>query len=151
MALLFPRTMKDPNPAISIPHRVLIIDDNVDGTRMLSLILQAWGCATREAHSGEDGLRIGEEFGPTLVLLDLGMPHMDGHETCRRMRQLAWGAQMRIMAFTGSSLESEYARAKEAGFDGYLLKPIGKDVLKELLAGHMTTEWTERPQWLDKE
>jgi CheY-like chemotaxis protein len=66
------------------------------------------------------------------------------------MRQLAWGKRSRIVALTGWSLESEYEKAEQAGFDIYLLKPVGKAALVELLARPARTTWAARPEWLDK-
>jgi DNA-binding response OmpR family regulator len=92
----------------------------------------------------------GPACSPDVVLLDLGLPDLDGHETCRRIRQLSWGARARIIALTGRSLESEYVKAEQAGFDSYVLKPIGKATLVELLTGPPKSTWAERPEWLDK-
>jgi two-component system CheB/CheR fusion protein len=141
--------MQGSNPPFAFTRRVLIIDDNEDGGKMLSLVLQALGCATRVAFSGEEGLRAGDGFEPDLVLIDLGMVPMDGHETCVHMRRLPWGAAAHIIAYTGRSLETEYDKARDAGFDGYLLKPIQKATMIELLEGRGTANWAVRPYWLD--
>ncbi len=141
-----------PSPAASsgIPKRVLIIDDNADVCAMLSLMLSYMGHETRVAHGGEEGLRIAEEFAPTFVLLDLGMPGLDGFETCGRMRQQAWAAGSRIVAFTGWSEEMEYVKAREVGFDGYVLKPIGKKTLNDILTDSRSNTWLEYREWLDR-
>lgn len=116
-------------------ERVLVVDDNEDSTYMLAVILRAAHCDTRIANSGDEALRLGEAYLPTVVLLDIGMPDMDGYETCRRIRATEWGRAIRIIALTGWGQEEDKEDSRSAGFDGHLVKPVDRMALLEAIGG----------------
>jgi CheY-like chemotaxis protein len=114
--------------------RVLVIDDNVDAADTMSALVQAMGGEAATAYSGRDGLQRAAEFNPDVVLLDIGMPEMDGYETCRRLRAHPAGEAAYIVAVTGWGQLSDRERALAEGFDGHLTKPADPRTLEGLLA-----------------
>ena len=115
------------------PRRVLIVDDNQDAAEMLALMMEAWGQTTRVAHDGLAALQAGAEFHPEVVLLDIGLPGLDGYETARRMRAADWGRHATLVAVTGWGRDSDIARTQDAGFDHHLVKPVSPEVLYSLV------------------
>jgi signal transduction histidine kinase/ActR/RegA family two-component response regulator len=113
--------------------RVLVVDDNRDGAETLAAVLEFMGATPRIAHDGEEALRAAREFAPQLVLLDIGLPGMDGYETARRLRELP-GQRPRLVALTGYGSEQDKQRALEAGFDEHHVKPLAPDITQDLLA-----------------
>ncbi len=105
--------------------RIVIVDDFPDTAELLgNLLTRVGGYETRTATNGLEGIRIVEEFRPEFVLLDIGMPNLNGFDTAKRIRREAWGRAMALIAMSAQWNE-EYGRwALEAGFDGYLLKPM---------------------------
>src|SRR5262245_7942999 len=116
------------------PLRVLVVDDNHDGADSLLLILQAYGLEARVAYDGESGLRLAREFRPDVVLLDIGMPGLDGYEVARRLRRDEGLHDALLVALTGWAEEEARRLSAEAGFDLYLLKPADLGQLQRLLA-----------------
>ncbi|HEX3844801.1 MAG TPA: PAS domain S-box protein [Steroidobacteraceae bacterium] len=117
-----------------ISCRVLIADDNHDAAVSLSMLLQAMGHDTRVVHDGIEALEEAEIFQPDIVLLDIGMPRLDGYETARRLASRPWAAATQIVAVTGWGQESDRQRAKEAGFHRHLVKPVDLDALREVMS-----------------
>lgn len=115
--------------------RVLIVDDNHDGADSLALILTLGGHETRTAFTGEDALVVAETFRPDVVLMDIGLPGVDGYETCRRLRQRAWSQSTLIVAQTGWAQEADKRAAMAAGFDLHLTKPVEPSAVERVLAG----------------
>jgi PAS domain S-box-containing protein len=115
-------------------RRILVVDDNVDSARSLAMILRLMGSEVRAAHNGEEGLAAAEEFRPDLILMDIGMPRLNGYDAARRIRQQPWGRAMTLVALTGWGQEEDRRRSQEAGFDGHLVKPIEPAALERLLA-----------------
>ncbi len=113
--------------------KVLVVDDNVDGAVTLSVILKHMGNSVRITHDGRSALAVGAEFVPDLILMDIGMPGMDGYETCERMRQEPWSANVKIVALTGWGQEEDKRKAKRAGFDLHLVKPVERKTLVEVI------------------
>jgi two-component system CheB/CheR fusion protein len=109
--------------------RVLIVDDNVDAATSLSYVLSLAGYQTAVAHDGTRALELAETLRPSVVLLDIGLPSMSGHEVARRLRALPWGRELRLIAVTGWGHEKDRAKSLEAGFDSHLTKPIDPQVL----------------------
>jgi CheY-like chemotaxis protein len=116
-----------------MPRRVMVVDDNVDAAAMLDMLLRSLGHETRVAHEGTAALRVAEEFRPDIVLLDIGMPGIDGYEVARRLRTLAKARPMRIVAVTGWGQEGDRERSREAGFDLHLVKPVDANELSRAL------------------
>jgi signal transduction histidine kinase len=123
-----------PGEPKAIRRRVLVVDDNVDALESLAALLKLNGHEVYSALSGDGALAAAERHHPELVLLDIGMPHLDGYEVARRLRAQPWGKQMVVVAVTGWGQESDRRRSGEAGFDGHLVKPLALDQLNRLLA-----------------
>jgi CheY-like chemotaxis protein len=115
------------------PHRILVIDDDHDVADSLVMLLETFGAIVRVAYSGQAGLDMLQSFSPELILLDLGMPKMDGYETARRIRALPNGRGLKLVALTGWGQEQILDRARLAGFDRELTKPAGLGALQEIL------------------
>jgi PAS domain S-box-containing protein len=115
------------------PKRVLIVDDNVDAAQTLELLLKSLGHETAVAYTGVEALRITPEFRPDIVLLDLGLPGLDGYEVARRLRTLNSAERVRIVAVTGWGQETDKQKSREAGFDLHLVKPISPNDLVRAL------------------
>lgn len=115
-------------------HRVLIVDDNDDAAETLRLLMKSLGSGeVRTASNGPDALAAGAQLRPSLVLLDLGMPGMDGYELARRMRAESWGKEALLVALTGWGQEQHRRRSQEAGFDRHMIKPADADALRAVL------------------
>jgi PAS domain S-box-containing protein len=121
-------------PAPSTPRRILIVDDNRDSAESLALLLGITGNQTQTAFDGLEAVEAAEKFKPELVLLDIGLPKLNGYEACRRIRKERWSQGMMLVALTGWGQEEDRTRASEAGFDGYLVKPVDYAALKKLMA-----------------
>jgi len=119
--------------SIVAAQRILIVDDNEDAVFMLEKLMTALGYAARSSTSGSQALEVGAEFEPDAVVLDLGMPGMDGFETARRIRQEAWGEDVMLIALTGWGQPEDFRRTREAGFHAHLVKPLELDQLLSLL------------------
>ena len=113
--------------------RVLVVDDNHDAGDMLGMLLTSLHATVRTVHSGPDALAVIDEFDPEVVLLDIGMPFMDGYEVARRIRARR-GNGVRLIALTGWGQEEDVRRAERAGFDHHLVKPPNIEKLGKLLA-----------------
>jgi CheY-like chemotaxis protein len=105
-------------------RRVLVVDDNEDAAESLAALLRIFGHEVEVASDGDQALALAPELNPHLVLLDLGMPRMDGHEVARRMRAAPWGATMKIVALSGFGDGADRQRSLGAGCDDHLLKPV---------------------------
>lgn len=117
--------------------RILVVDDNHDIARCLLLLLEDSGCVVSTAHSGEDAIALAEEFSPDVILLDIGLPDMTGHEVCTRIRSKPGGDAAAIIALTGWGGDEDMLNSKLAGFDAHVLKPIDLNALLNLLKGHI--------------
>jgi signal transduction histidine kinase len=115
-------------------RRILVADDNSDAAGSLALRLELAGHEVRTAPDGLEALAIARTFQPEVVLLDLGMPAMDGYETARHLRRLAWGKQARLIALTGWGQQQDRLRTAEAGFDIHLVKPVSETDLFRAIA-----------------
>jgi len=113
--------------------RVLLVDDNEDAVRSLEKLLSVLGYDALATTSGREALAQGAAFGPDVVLLDLGMPEMDGFETAAAMRLEQWGRAVRIIALTGWGQQEDFRRTREAGFAAHLVKPLKTYDLLQLL------------------
>jgi PAS domain S-box-containing protein len=114
-------------------ERVLVVDDNVDAAATLEMLLGSLGYQTRVVHDGASALAAAKQFKPDVVLLDIGMPGLDGYEVARRLRAMKSGRALRIIAVTGWGQEADRHRSREAGFDVHLVKPVEPGELLRVL------------------
>lgn len=116
-------------------HRVLVVDDNRDAAVSLGRLLERlYGQEVRVAHDGPSALATAEQFHPDVILLDIGMPGMDGHEVARRLRQRPDFAHTLLVAITGWGQEADRQRSSQAGFQRHLVKPVDPAEIRALLA-----------------
>ena len=116
-----------------VARRVLVVDDNVDAATTLGQLLNSLGHETRVVHDGPSALTAAAEFLPDVVLLDIGMPGMDGYEVARRLQAFKRERKFRIVAITGWGQEADRERAKEAGFDVHVVKPVDVGLLSRIV------------------
>jgi PAS domain S-box-containing protein len=121
---------RDPGPAL----RLLLVDDSVDAATLLAMVLEADGYDVRVAHEGKQALEVAAQFEPEIVLLDLGLPGMDGFQLAREMRKLAHTANALLVAVTGYGQAADRLRSQEAGFDHHLVKPVSADEIQRVIA-----------------
>ena len=122
-----------PEPSVATARRVLVVDDNVDSARGTALILSRHGHEVRVAYDGPGALAAAQEQRPEFVLLDIGLPGMDGYEVARRLRQDESLSGVTLVAVSGYGQESDRRRSQEVGFDQHLVKPVDPGVLLALL------------------
>jgi signal transduction histidine kinase len=115
-------------------RRLLIVDDNADGADSLARLLQLEGHAVRVVHDGQTAITAADEFRPEIVVLDIGLPGMDGFEVARRIRGRADGPNLVLVALTGYGGENDRALSRAAGFDHHLVKPVELEALRRVLA-----------------
>jgi CheY-like chemotaxis protein len=130
-----PKPAERPEPAAPRSSlRILIVDDNRDGADSLGMMLRMMGNDTRTAYDGQQGVAAAGEFRPDVILLDIGLPRLNGYEACCRIRELPWGRGVVLIAVTGWGQEEDRRRSHEAGFDHHLVKPVDPQALMKLLA-----------------
>lgn len=113
-------------------RRVLVVDDNKAAADMLSMIVKMLGNEVRTAGDGQQAVTVAAEFLPDMVVMDLGMPRMNGYDAARYIRQQSWGEKIMLVALTGWGKEEDRQRTEEAGFDHHLVKPAEPAALQEL-------------------
>ncbi len=111
-----------------------MVDDNLDSAMSLEMLLELMGQDIQTAHDGLAAVEAAEQFRPDMILLDIGLPKLNGYDACRRIREQPWSRGMEIVALTGWGQEDDLRRSKEAGFDDHLVKPVGLAILEKLLA-----------------
>ena len=126
--------VKEPREA----WRILVVDDNVDAADSLAMLFQADGHDAKVAYSSEEALLLARDYRPDFVLLDIGLPGMDGYEVAKRLRAQPELQNLRLIALTGYGQDSDVARSREAGFDHHVVKPVQFDSLNSLLASLAT-------------
>jgi two-component system CheB/CheR fusion protein len=124
-----------PTPAAALPKRILIIDDNADASEALSMLLANEGHQVETRLDGVSGLSAAATFSPDVVLLDIGLPGMDGYEVARRLRGSESNRSVILVAVTGYGLPADRRRSAEAGFDHHLTKPVDYEALIRLFGG----------------
>ena len=139
--MLADNEMADSNTASSptvktTPHRfrILVVDDNHDSALSLAMMLSIMGHETRTAHDGESAVTTAESFLPEVVLLDIGLPKLNGYEVAQRIRENAWGKTMFLIAVTGWGQEEDRQRSSEVGLNVHMVKPVEPAALERLLA-----------------
>jgi CheY-like chemotaxis protein len=133
------RGARDPEPdSRGQPRRrsklgILVVDDNKDAVEMLTLLLETMGHAVHAAFDGRQAITAAAEHSPDLILLDIGLPELDGYEACRRIRAQGADRPPIIVAVTGWGLDQDKQRARDAGFDRHVTKPIDVAALRSLI------------------
>lgn len=128
-------TPRDDSASARSALRVLIVDDNRDSADSLAMLLRIQGNETRTAYDGQEGTTLADEFRPDVMLLDIGLPKLNGYDACRRIREQVWGKKVVLIAVTGWGQEGDRRRSHEAGFDHHMVKPVDPHDLAKLLAG----------------
>jgi signal transduction histidine kinase/ActR/RegA family two-component response regulator len=138
---LEPQDVAPPQPADSPPGslRILAVDDNVDVADGLARVLGTRGHMVRTAHDGVTALELADTFAPDVVLLDLGLPRLDGLEVARRLRRSEGKAGVLLVSMSGFGQEQTHVRSSQAGFDHHVVKPVDIDGLQSLLDAHART------------
>ena len=116
-----------------MPRRILIIDDDMDSAESLAMLLEMSGHHTRAAFDGRQALAMAQDFRPEVVLCDLGLPVMNGHEIAAELRKLFPADQMVLAALTGRSLPDDIERSTAAGFSAHFVKPVDADVIERFI------------------
>ena len=135
-----------PEPAPANGCRILIVDDNVDSATSLALLMELASNETRTVFDGVEAVQAAALFRPEVVLLDIGMPKLDGYETARRIRAQPWGKNMFLVALTGWGQDEDRQKSKDAGFDAHLVKPVDHAELVTLLANRSPLRRVGKPQ-----
>jgi CheY-like chemotaxis protein len=121
-------------PVAGSKHRILVVDDNVDSAQSLGLLLTRLGHEIQIAHDGLEAVQAAGVFHPQVVLLDIGLPKMNGYEAAREIRRQPGGNNVILIALTGWGHEEDKRRAVEAGFDHHITKPVDVRALGRFLA-----------------
>ncbi len=114
--------------------RVLVVEDNEDVARSLAMLLELWGHNAEIVYRPEAALDAAHAHPPAVVLLDIGLPGMDGYQLAKKLRLQQGCEKVVLVAMTGYGQDEDRRRAEEAGFDHHLVKPVDPDVLQQLLA-----------------
>jgi CheY-like chemotaxis protein len=115
------------------PRRVLVVDDNMDASQSLGKLLELAGHEVRVAHDGPAALDLAQVYRPDAVLLDIGLPQLDGYEVARRLRQQPATEHTLLIALTGYGHEEDRHRSREAGFNYHLVKPVDANAIQQPL------------------
>ena len=118
----------------TISRRILIVDDNRDSAISLATLLKLTGNETLIGYDGLEAVASAETFKPDIILLDIGLPKLNGYEACRRIREQAWGKDIVIVALSGWGQDEDKQKSKLAGFNGHLVKPVELAILMDMLA-----------------
>ncbi|MFO0967506.1 MAG: ATP-binding protein [Gemmataceae bacterium] len=128
-----PAPLRQPPPAQPMGRRILVVDDNHDAAQTLALLLKSVGAEVRMAYDGMEALAAAAAFQPEVVLLDIGLPKLNGYEVARQLRAQPWAGDTVIIATTGWGQEDDRRKALEAGFDSHLVKPVNFKVIEEIV------------------
>jgi PAS domain S-box-containing protein len=144
-----PILIEKPNATTPVPttaqtptttRRILVVDDNQDSANSLAMLLKITGNETHTAHDGLEAVEVAEQFRPDVVLLDIGLPKLNGYEAARRIREQSWGKNMVLVALTGWGQEEDRRKSKDAGFDHHMVKPVDYEALMTLLVSQPANE-----------
>ncbi|CAN5704044.1 hypothetical protein BH23CYA1_BH23CYA1_13250 [soil metagenome] len=120
-------------PTKTSARRILIVDDNEDSALSLAMLFEITGDETQTAHDGLAAIEAAADSRPDVVLLDIGLPGLNGYEAARAIREQPWGQNMILIALTGWGQPEDRRKSTEAGFDAHMVKPIDHDDLLQLL------------------
>ena len=123
----------NPGKAGTTARRVMVVDDNLDSADTMAELIRIWGHEVRTANDGPSAIECARGFRPQVVLLDVGLPGMDGYELARRLRAEGLAGTL-LVSVTGYGQEEDRRRAQEAGFDHHLTKPVDPDTLLRIVA-----------------
>lgn len=118
----------------AVLHRILLVDDHIDAGETMGMLLRAAGHDVRVVTGGPEALEIATDFQPSVVLLDIGLPGMDGYEVARRLREQFGPRPVLLVAISGYGQDEHRRAAREAGFDHFFTKPVSIKTLREFLA-----------------
>jgi two-component system cell cycle response regulator DivK len=118
-------------------ERILYIEDNFENRILVKRVLEVEGYAVLEAEDGPSGMRLAGEAVPDLILMDINLPEIDGYEVTARLREMAWLAEVPIVALTANVLKGDREKSLAAGCDGYIQKPIDVDLLPAQIAAFL--------------
>jgi CheY-like chemotaxis protein len=124
-------------------HRILVVDDNRDCAASLVALLELTDRQSAVAYDGIEAVQMAASFRPDVVLLDIGLPRMNGYDVARQIRDQEWGREMILVALTGRSQDEDLARSQAAGFDRHLIKPVDFGMLTNLLTELLSVPPTE--------
>lgn len=114
-------------------RKVLVVDDNHAAAKAMGLVIRLFGNEVRTAEDGRAAVEAAREFQPDLIIMDIGMPIMDGYAAAREIRAQPWGQEMVLIALTGWGQDEDKQKTKEAGFDQHLVKPVEPDSIRRLI------------------
>ena len=126
---------RSPTASAARRFRVLVVDDNVDTANGMARLLKLSGHEVRVAHNGEEALKVAREHRPEVMLLDIGLPGMDGYELASTLRREEWSKDSVLIAVSGYGEAQARDRSKEAGFHHHLVKPVNFDTILALIGG----------------
>ncbi|MGH8589828.1 MAG: ATP-binding response regulator [Gammaproteobacteria bacterium] len=121
-------------PTLTTPRRILVVDDNRDSAGSLAILLELTGNETHTAYDGLEAVEAAATFRPDVILLDIGLPNLNGFEAARKIREQPWGQGMVLVALTGWGQEEDRRRSEEVGFNAHMVKPVDYAALTKLLA-----------------
>ncbi len=124
-----------------VRRRVLVVDDNRDSALSLSMLLEMFGHEVQTGHDGVEAVEKAGAFQPDLILLDIGLPKLNGYDACRTIREQPWGRDIQLVALTGWGQEDDRCKSRDAGFDAHLVKPLDHAELLKLLANDARPGW----------
>ena len=127
--------MTEPGATALSGCRILVVDDNKDSADSLAMLLRLKGNDIRTAYDGLEAVEVAETFHPELVLLDIGLPKLNGYDVARRIRQQPWGQDVILVALTGWGKDEDRRLSQEAGFNFHIVKPVELAALEKLLSG----------------
>jgi len=135
-----PRTINE-NDAAYAPNqcRILIADDNEDSVMSMALLLASMGNEVRTVNDGLEAVHVAAEFEPDVIILDIGMPKLNGYEACRRVREQPFGERIVMIALSGWGQDEDKRRSQDAGFNYHFVKPVDPSKLESLLSQLKTT------------
>jgi CheY-like chemotaxis protein/two-component sensor histidine kinase len=123
-----------PGTVAGAKRRILVVDDNRDAAESLGMMLKLMGNEIRTAADGLAAVEVAEAYRPEMILMDIGLPKLNGYDACRRIREQSWSHGIVIVALTGWGQDEDRRRSQEAGFDHHLVKPVEIESLTKLLA-----------------
>ena len=114
-------------------HRILVVDDHIGSASIMRIMCTALGNEVRTAHNGLQAMEVAEAFRPDVIFMDIGMPNLNGYDACTQLRKQGWARGIVMVALTGWGQDADKRRAREAGFDYHLVKPVNPDTIRKLL------------------